>query len=233
MNDTLEQFKKQHIENYRKAILENIRNNTTVLVDEDIMSLLKKPPLDSMDVIKTKFLDLAKKGKVILNTDELDNMLEVYRKDVIKCCDEIKNIRIEELSEKVESITLEKNMDIIKLNKKDFSDINKKIKKIVKDQIKNSVENKIVKNVNKLFTKNIDVDCEKKLTKELIKFVNGSYQRQLLENVDIKVLVKDTTLMNGVKEQAERYLFTLENSRLFKEDNKWKEAQFYASFFLK
>ena len=35
--------------------------------DEDIKSLLKTPPLDSMDLIKAKFLDLAKKNKIILN----------------------------------------------------------------------------------------------------------------------------------------------------------------------
>jgi hypothetical protein len=36
--------------------------------------------------------------------------------------------------------------------------------------------------------------------------------------VDIKILVKDTTLINGVKEQSERYIFTLENSRLYDTD---------------
>ena len=61
MVDTLEEFKKQHLENYRQAIMEIIRNNTDVLVNEDIMSLLRKPPLDSMDLIKSKYLDLAKK----------------------------------------------------------------------------------------------------------------------------------------------------------------------------
>ena len=36
----------------------------------------------------------------------------------------------------------------------------------------------------------------------------------LLDNVDFKILVKDTTLANGVKEQGERHLFTLNNSRI-------------------
>ena len=55
------EFKKQHIETYKNAVCENILNNTNVLVNEDITALLKKPPLDSMDFIKCKFLDLAKK----------------------------------------------------------------------------------------------------------------------------------------------------------------------------
>ena len=42
----------------------------------------------------------------------------------------------------------------------------------------------------------------------------------MLENIDIKILVKDTTLINGAKEQAERYLFTLNNSRLLNDLDK-------------
>ena len=42
-----------------------------------------------------------------------------------------------------------------------------------------------------------------------------------MESVDIKILVKDTTLMNGTKEQGERYLFTLDHSRLLNEIDSW------------
>ena len=76
MEDTLKKFKEQHFNNYKLAILETIKNNTNVLIDEDMMSLIKKPPLDSMDVIKTKFLDLAKKNKIVLNTEKLDKMMD-------------------------------------------------------------------------------------------------------------------------------------------------------------
>ena len=61
----------------------------------------------------------------------------------------------------------------------------------------------------------VDLDIRKKIISEVTKFVNGSYQRQLLESIDFKVLVKDTILINGTKEQNERYLFTLNNSRIF------------------
>lgn len=216
--DALEELKKQHMGNYKKAVMENIRNNTNVLIDEDIMSLLKKPPLDSMDIIKMKFLDLAKKNKVVLDTLALDKILDEYRKDVIECCVEVKETRISTLSSIVDEASLTSEKDIIKLNKKDFISLNKKIKKILKDQIKDSVANKIVNNVNKIFTKNILDEQRESICNDVIKFVNGAYQRQLLENVDFKVLVKDTTLINGVKEQAERYLFTLQNSRIFKQN---------------
>ena len=216
MMDTLEEFKKQHIDNYRKAIIELIHNNTDVLVNEDIMSLLRKPPLDSMDSIKTKYLDLAKKNKIVLDIVKLDNMLDKYRIDVIKCCDIVKNLRVEFLEKIVNNTEFIKDTDTIKFNKKDFLEVNKKIKKAIKDQLKESVESIIVADVLGVFNSDIDISIQKKISDELVKFVKGSYQRQLLENVDFKVLVKDTTLANSTKEHAERHLFTLANSRLFK-----------------
>ena len=218
MVDTLEEFKKQHLDNYKKAILELIRNNTDVLVNEDIMSLLRKPPLDSMDSIKSKYLDLAKKNKVVLDTVKLDNMLEEYRNDVIKCCDEVKKIREDALEKIVDSVQFTKETEVIKFNKKDFTDINKKVKKAMKDKIQESVEKKIIKNVADVFTGEIEDSIKKKISDEVVKFVKGAYQRQLLENVDFKMLVKDTTLANSAKEHAERHLFTLANSRLFKQE---------------
>lgn len=219
MINTLEEFKKQHLENYRQAIIEIIRNNTDVLVDEDIMSLLRKPPLDSMDLIKSKYLDLAKKNKVVLDNFKLDKMLEDYRSDVIKCCKIVKDIRIKSLEDIVLNCEFSKDTDIIKINKKEFNDINKKIKKSIKDQIQLSVEDKIIKKVDCVFVSDIEENVKKKICSELIKFVKGSYQRQLLDNVDFKILVKDTTLANGVKEQGERHLFTLNNSRIFKQES--------------
>ena len=52
----------------------------------------------------------------------------------------------------------------------------------------------------------------------MAKWINGVYKNELLENVDIKILVKDTTLINSTKEQAERYLFTINNSRLLNDN---------------
>ena len=218
MVDTMQDFKKQHMENYRRAILENINNNTNVLVEDDIQSLLKKPPLDSMDILKTKFLSLAKKNDVILNTQILDELLSNYRDDIIKVCEDLKKIRIEELSSKVNAFTFEKDTDTIKLSKKDFVAVNKKMKKVLKEKIQDSISKKIVNSVNKLFTEDTSSSKIEKVSNEMIKFVQVSYPKQLLENVDFKVIVKDTTLINGVKGQAERYLFTLSNSRIFNQE---------------
>ena len=216
MVDTLEEFKKQHLENYKQAILDIIRNNTDVLVNEDIMSLLRKPPLDSMDLIKSKFLDLAKRNKIVLDTIKLDELLVGYRKDIIKCCDKVKEIRFNALRDIVKNTEFLKDTDVIRFNKKDFVEINKQVKKMIKEQLQESVEKKIIKSVSSIFAGEIDENLKNKITDEIVKFVKGAYQRQLLENIDFKMLVKDTTLVNGTKEHGERYLFTLNNSRIFK-----------------
>lgn len=218
MEDTLKKFKKQHLENYKSAILETIKNNTNVLVDEDIMSLVKKPPLDSMDVIKSKFLDVSKKNKVVLDTDSLDKMMDKYRKSLLKVCDEVRKVRLDVLNDVVNSFAFDKETDIIKIRKKDLEVANKKIKKLLKDHLKDTIDKEVVNKISIIFKSVEDETKLKKINDDITKIVNGSYQRQFLENVDIKILVKDTTLINGVKEQSDRYLFTLENSRLYDED---------------
>ncbi len=214
MNGTVEEFKKQHLENYKKAVYELLKNNSTVLVDEDIMLLLKKPPLDSMDVIKSKFLDLAKKQKIILDDIKLNKIIDDYRKDVIKVGDEIKKKRISFLEKIIMNFDPVKENEVIKFNKKDFIAPNKEIRKIIKTQVLSSIDKKIVKNVKQIFTEDTDDAVCKKVENEALKFLTKSYVKQLLDNVDFKLLVKDTILSNAAKEHGERYLFTKMNSHL-------------------
>ena len=122
------------------------------------------------------------------------------------------------MSKKIENFSFSKETDVLKIAKKDFIDINKEIKKFLKEQIKKSLQNKIIDESTRLFVIDTDNNLMKKVLDEVNKYLNGSYLKQLLDNIDFKILVKDTTLINGVKEQAERYLFTWSNSRLLKED---------------
>lgn len=220
MDDELIDLKMQHRETYKLAILDIINNNTETLVSEDILSLLKKPPLDSMDLIKSKFLYLAKRNKIILKTDQLSSLLEKYRNYMFKCCNLIKDIRLKGLHNKVEQTAFEKESDIIKINKKDFIDINKKIKKLIKTQLSEGLENYILKDINNIFMSQMNSDISDKMISDFVKYMKGPYQKQLLENFDIKILVKDTTLINVVKEQNERYIFTLNNSRLLNNNDR-------------
>ena len=70
-------------------------------------------------------------------------------------------------------------------------------------------------NSDKTFVKNEDEDIDAAV-KEIEKYFGskGIYQKTLMENVDFKLLVKNTILINGIKEQTERYTFTLNNSRI-------------------
>ena len=213
-DDELKKFREQHKNNYKNALLENIKNNTDVLVDQDITSLLKKPPLDSMDLIKSKFLDLAKSNKIVLNTEKLTDMIDKYHEYMLTCCDEIKKIRYDSLSSKVEKTTLEKKNETIKLLKKDFNVINKEINKLIKEKLEIGFKEYIDNKIDGIFPDKLDDSINNKIKESISKYVKGSYQRQLLDSFDMKILVKDTTLSNSVNEQSTRYLFTLNNSRL-------------------
>ena len=216
--ETVEEFRKKHFENYKNAVMETLKNNTTVLFEDDIYSLLKKPPLDSMDLIKCKFLDLAKRHKIIIRSDVLDEILEEYRVNIISFLPSWKKIRIDELSKIISSFTPKKESDVIKFNKKDFTPLNRKLKKKMKEDLTSVTDKKIVKFVNQLFTSDVDEKIKDDMSSEMIKYVQSNYIKQLLESVDFKIIVKDTTLINGVREQGERFLFTKMNSYLLNEN---------------
>lgn len=218
--DMFEKIKKQHLSSYKKSILEIIKNNTNTLIDEDIMALLRKPPLDSMDVIKVKLLDLAKKNNLVLDNENLDKIMEKYRRNIIKSCSLIKKIRIDSLNMSVDNFEPLSIKDVVKINKKDFTQINKQIKKIIKDRLSSSFEKYILSDLKKIFNSNLDSSFIDKMKLELTKFNKEIYQKQLINNLNIKVLVKDTTLISSVKEQADRYLFTINNSHLLNDNKK-------------
>lgn len=213
------EFKKQHIETYKNAVRENILNNTNVLVDEDIMSLLKKPPLDSMDFIKSKFLDLAKKNKIVLNTEELSKILDNYRKYLLKSLPDIKKVRVDTLTEIVGKVDFSKDSDVIKVKRGDFNNINKDIKKSINTYLSDGLDKQILKNIKNVFKDDVDETAKNKIVTDITKYIKGAYHKQLIDNLDMKILVKDTTLINTVKETTDRYLFTLSNSRLLNDDN--------------
>lgn len=213
------EFKKQHIETYKNAVRENILNNTSVLVDEDIMSLLKKPPLDSMDFIKSKFLDLAKKNKIVLNTEELSKILDNYRKYLLKSLPDIKKLRVDSLNEIIGKVDFSKDSDVIKVKRGDFNNINKEIKKSINTYLSDGIDKQILKNIKNVFKDDVEETAKNKIITDITKYIKGAYHKQLIENLDMKILVKDTTLINTVKETTDRYLFTLSNSRLLNDEN--------------
>lgn len=216
MTDQYKEIMKQHVESYKNSILEIVNINTNVLVNEDIKSLLKKPPLDSMDVINSKFLSVAKKYQIILNTNELLTMLDKYRNYLLDCCEVIKRERLNFLNNKINDFDYKDDNNYIKINKKDFSIINKSIKKIIKNQLTEGYKLYIFDNIYKLFESKVDKSVQDKIVSDITKYIKNNYQKQILESLDIKILVKDTILINSCKEQTDRFIFTINNSRLLK-----------------
>lgn len=218
--DTIEEFKKQHLNTYKNAVIEIINNNTNALVHGDILSLIKTPPLDSMDIIRTKLLALAKKEKVILNTEQLTEVIDSYRVELITSFEKLSDLREHYLSDKIKSFSPERDTEIIKIPKKDLEVINKKIKKEVKQDLDNSINNNLLININKIYREDEEEEKINNINKAFKKFMKTTYQKQLNENISIKIMVKDRTLISGIAEQGERYLFTKSNSHLFDESIK-------------
>ena len=81
-----------------------------------------------------------------------------------------------------------------------------------------SYEKIFTKGINKIFSKDIDESIKNKISEEIFKFIDKKYQKQIMDSFDIKILVKDTILINAVKEVTDRYLFTLDNSKLLNLD---------------
>lgn len=210
LNEDIEKLKEEHFNTYKNAVIANIENNSTILVKEDLYSLINKPPLDSMDLLKNKLIALAKKNKIVIDNNNLDKILDDYRKKVIKEFDDFIKTRTKFYTNLVTNIKRENDSTTIKILKKDLSNYNKKMKKDIKKIIEDNTDSLIIKKAVNIFK--ID---DPKINSDLNKFINKTYLKQLLENVDIKILVKDATLINSIKEQTERYQFTLNNSHLF------------------
>lgn len=217
MTDTLENFKKQHLSNYKNAVIDLVKNNTDALIDNDIISLIKSPPLDSMDVIKSKLLSLAKKEKVILDSSKMNFILNNFRDIVITDFQGLKKIRNNYLVKKIEEFEPVRETEIIKIMKKDLDSINKEIKKTVKMSLNNNINNKLLIEIADIYDDQIDEKVKESIMKLFSKYMKTTYIKQLNENISIKILVKDRTLLSLVAEQGERYLFTKANSHIFDE----------------
>ncbi len=219
MND-LEQIKKQHLNTYKNATKEIVINNTKALVENDIISLIKKPPLDSMDIIKTKLISLAKKEKIILSTEKLDTLIKNYRDSLEDKLLSLRKIREDYLIRKIDEFVPERETEIIKIQKKELDSINKTLKQNLKKILDLSQTEILFNNLDTIYEDGIDEEIKSRINKAFTKFMKSTYQKQLNESIAIKTMVKDRTLLSGILEQGERYLFTKSNSHLFDEEMK-------------
>lgn len=203
--------------NYKNAIIHIVENNTKTLIDEDIASLIKEPPLDSMDLIKQKLLYLAKREKIVLNDENLKKLLSNYRMKLLEKLSDLKEIRNKPLIDRIVDFTPERETETIDLEIEDLTSIGKKIKSRVKKSILECNDKVLVEDIATIYKDTEDKEKTDNISQSFLKYMKTTYHKQLLESIAIKIMVKDRTLINGINEQGERYLFTKTNSHIFNE----------------
>ena len=205
-----EDILKQHKQILMTAGLELATNNTNSLIEDDIINGVIEVPLEAMDTVKQRVLNIAKHNNLILNSDKFNEVLTCYKEELKK---EFRNIfkkRIKLIEDNYSKFDDDKPMDLVKNLKKELVKFNKEAKKEEKQVLTSLVKEKIISNLD-LIVKDDNTTFKKDATK----FLQTTYVKQILETVDMKILVKDTILLNSLKEQIERFVFTMENSHLF------------------
>lgn len=213
--EEVEQLLKQHLDNYKNAVIEIIKNNTNSLIDEDISSLIKKPPLDSMDAVKNKLLELAKKHSIVLNTNQLELLVGNYRDQLLLEISKLKQLRNKRLMENVDQFSPTRETELISFSTQDTLQIDKLIKSKIKKCIQSCIEKFLLEKLDLVYQENVELKDKEFISQTFLKFMKGNYQKQLMNNIDVKIMVKNRTLISGILEQGERYLFTQSNSHLF------------------
>ena len=196
-----EDILKQHKQILMTAGLELATNNTNSLIEDDIINGVIEVPLEAMDTVKQRVLNIAKHNNLILNSDKFNEVLISYKDDLKK---EFRNIfkkRIKLIEDNYSKFDDDKPMDLVKNLKKDLVKFNKEAKKEEKQVLTSLVKEKLVSNLD-LIVKDDNTTFKKDATK----FLQATYVKQILETVDMKILVKDTILLNSLKEQFKGFI---------------------------
>ena len=214
MKDTINQYHKQHYSNYVLAIKETVINNTNSLIEEDLLSFFNKPPLDSMDVIKNKMLSLAKENEIILDSNQLDQFLMEYRTQALGILKEV----IKERSTRVLA-TFVKNNEEEKEYRVSVSTLERITNPLIK-LVDTSIRSLILSIVDEKITQiiameNIEKEKIKNFKISVIQYLKSVYLPNLKTDIKQKFLIRDYILINVIKEQGNRYLFTEKHSRIY------------------
>lgn len=205
-----EDILKQHKQILMTAGLELATNNTNSLIEDDIINGVIEVPLEAMDTVKQRVLNIAKNNSLVLDSDKFNEVLISYKEELKK---EFRNIfkkRIKLIEDNYSKINDDKPMELVKNLKKELVKFNKETKKEEKQVLTSLVKEKIISNLD-LIVKEESITFKKDVTK----FLQTTYVKHIIETIDMKILVKDTILLNSLKEQIERFVFTMENSHLF------------------
>lgn len=205
-----EDILKQHKQILMTAGLELATNNTNSLIEDDIINGVIEVPLEAMDTVKQRVLNIAKNNSLVLDSDKFNEVLISYKEELKRKFRNIFKKRIKLIEDNYSKFDDDKPMDLVKNLKKELVKFNKEAKKEEKQVLTSLVKEKLVSNLD-LIVKDDNTTFKKDATK----FLQTTYVKQILETVDMKILVKDTILINSLKEQIDRFVFTMENSHLF------------------
>ena len=123
-----EDILKQHKQILMTAGLELATNNTNSLIEDDIINGVIEVPLEAMDTVKQRVLNIAKHNNLILNSDKFNEVLISYKEELKK---EFRNIfkkRIKSIEDNYSKFDDDKPMDLVKNLKKEFESWKKQAK---------------------------------------------------------------------------------------------------------
>lgn len=223
MKEQLERLHQQHLENYKAAVLDTIVDNTNKLIQEDLMSLFQ-PPLDSMNILKMRFLNAAKDQGVVLSTDRLNQVLDLYYQSVLSEMDQSKELRLKPLFEVVDAFEEKEDDAHICLSKELIQTSSSDLLMHYRDLLHRLVQDGLIDHLSEVVdvTKQLDPQKKQQFYETMAIYLKQPYPDQMIELMKGKVEVKDHILENRLGEHTERYLFTKKKSHLLEEPSKGK-----------
>ena len=157
-----------------------------------------------MDIIKTKFISLAKENHLILETEVLEQLLNNYRLLIGKQVKSLKDKRLDSYCKVVSNFEESEKNKVIKITIKQTKQISKELlkewKEILRKSLDDTILSKSFETVNQ--TKStIPLPVLEYFNQQIKDFLENKYLEQVIEGIRLKLVFRDNTLVNGVKEQ--------------------------------
>lgn len=210
VNMTLKEIEEQHFAQYKEAVKLMIRDNNRRLIEEDILPFFEEPPLDSMDMMKQKFLSVAKEENLILNWEIYSSLVCQFRVAMKEIVPTIFSFREQQLIAMIEVQEDLSKTTVLKISQQDYKKVDKKLRNDFSKQLLFNINRYLITHLTSL------VDDVSRL-ESLSLYLKGRYIETILTLLDSKLALKNNLLRNNLKEQSHRYLFTKKNSHLFDE----------------
>ncbi len=205
---TLQELEKQHFIQYQSAVETVVCDYNDRFFREDIVPLFEKPPLESMDQLKQKFLSTAKVEELVLNSSELEELLATFRNSVVISLESLSKHREKQL---VALVARQQNLGkstTIKLPKREYQKIDKELRNKFKELLTKLLRTEISSKLSQFSSSDTYVQS-------MNDFLFHRYLEDIMTKYDSKLAHKNNLLTNNLKEQGHRYLFTKKNSHLF------------------